>query len=232
MDSLRMIDELPDLRGKVYSYNLVFEKMPGADEEIGVWRIQEASETVDEHAIFAEERKVKTGEKVITIEDKKVFDLVDGTKTVKDIINIGRLGEFETIKALVSLMEKQLIDISFEVEEQKAEKPAVSVQDTLLKGIFFGIFFVLIVFLFFTYPRIVSNFAISESKRVAFDDTRTRAIEGNVTYPLSTFYLLNGRYPDDLDELSGSGYVQDLRPGWQSLFDYAPSPQSYTLTIR
>ena len=232
MDSLRMIDELPDLSRKVYSHNLVFEKMPGADEEIGIWRVQQPSEAVDEHAIFAEEKNVKTGEKVITVEDKKVFDLIDGTRTVKDIISIGRLGEFETVKALVSLMEKQLIDISFEVEEQKAEKPTVSVQNTLLKGVFFGIFFVLIVFLFFTSPRIVSNFMISEGKRTAFNDTQRQAIEDNVTYPLSTFYLLNGRYPDDFEELSNSGYLEDVRPGWESLFDYTPSPQGYTLTVR
>jgi hypothetical protein len=232
MDSLRMIDELPDLRRRVYSYNLVFEKMPGADEEIGIWRIQHPSETVDEHAIFAEEKTDTTGEKVISVEDKKVFDLVDGTRTVKDIINVGRLGEFETIKAIVSLMEKQLIDASFEVEEKKPEKPTVSVGNTFLKGIFFGIFFVLIVFLFFTYPRIVSNFRISEDNRAAFNDTQTGATEENVVYSLSTFYLLNGRYPDDLEELSDSGYVEGAEPGWESLFDYTPSPQGYTLTVR
>jgi hypothetical protein len=232
MDSLRMIDELPDLRRRVYSYNLVFEKMPGADEEIGIWRIQQPSETVDEHSIFAEEKVDTSGEKVISVEDKKVFDLVNGTRTVKDIINIGRLGEFETIKALVSLMEKQLIDVSFEVEEKKPEKPAVSVGNTFLKGIFFGIFFVLIVFLFFTYPRIVSNFRITENKRAAFNDTQTGTIEENIVYSLSTFYLLNGRYPDDLEELSDSGYVEGIEPGWESLFDYTPSPQGYTLTAR
>jgi hypothetical protein len=232
MDSLRMIDELPDLRRRVYSYNLVFEKMPGADEEIGIWRIQHPSETVDEHAIFAEEKTDTTGEKVISVEDKKVFDLVDGTRTVKDIINVGRLGEFETIKAIVSLMEKQLIDASFEVEEKKPEKPTVSVGNTFLKGVFFGIFFVLIVFLFFTYPRIVSNFRISEDNRAAFNDTQTGATEENVVYSLSTFYLLNGRYPDDLEELSDSGYVEGAEPGWESLFDYTPSPQGYTLTVR
>jgi hypothetical protein len=232
MDSLRMTDELPDLKKKVYSYNLVFEKMPGADEEIGIWRVLEPTESADEHAIFADEKQPNKGEKVISLEDKKVFQLVNGNRTVKDIINIGRLGEFETIKALVSLMEKQLIDISFEVEEKKEIKAAVSLQGVLFKGIFFGVFFILIVVLFFSYPRIVSNFSISEGTRAMFTQTQTKAEKNNITYPLSTFYLLNGRYPDDLDELSAGGYLEDARPGWESLFDYTPSPQGYTLTIR
>ncbi len=232
MDSLRMIDELPDLRRKVYSYNLVFEKMPGADEEIGIWTVLEHAEGVDEHSIFAEEKNAQSDDKVITPEEKKLFYLVDGTKTVKDIINIGRLGEFETIKALVSLMEKQLIDISFEVEERKDAAAPVSIHNVLLKGIFFGIFFILVVFLFFSYPRIVSNFSISDKTRMSFNKAQNIAIKDTITYPLSTFYLLNGRYPDDLDELSGSGYLEDVRPGWESLFDYTPSLQDYTLETR
>ena len=232
MDSLRMTDELPDLRKKVYSYNLVFEKMPGADEEIGIWRVLQPTDTVDEHTIFAEEKKPNKGENVITVEEKKVFSLVDGGKTVKNIINIGRLGEFETTKALVSLMEKQLIDISFEVEEKKETKAAVSIQDVFFKGIFFGVFFILIVILFFSYPRIVSNFSISEDTREMFNQTQTLAVKNNIAYPLSTFYLLNGRYPDDLDELSAGDYLEDIRPGWESLFEYTPSPQGYTLTVR
>ncbi len=232
MDSLRMIDELPDLRRKVYSYNLVFEKMPGADEEIEIWTVLQHTEGIDEHSIFADESNAQSNEKVITPEEKKLFYFVDGTKTVKDIINIGRLGEFETIKALVSLMEKQLIDISFEVEERKDAAAPVSIHNALFKGIFFGIFFILVVFLFFSYPRIVSNFSISDDTRMSFNKAQTMAIKDTITYHLSTFYLLNGRYPDDLDELSASGYLEDFRPGWESLFDYTPSLQGYTLEAR
>ncbi|MCI0482306.1 MAG: hypothetical protein L0213_12050, partial [Candidatus Dadabacteria bacterium] len=163
---------------------------------------------------------------------QKVFHLIDGSKTVKDIINIGRLGEFETIKALGSLMEKQLIDISFEVEEKKDVAAPVKIQNVLFRGVFFGIFFVLIIFLFFSYPRIVSNFSIAEDTRMSFNRAQTMAIKDAIAYPLSTFYLLNGRYPDDLDELLASGYVEDVRPGWETLFDYIPDLQDYTLTAR
>jgi hypothetical protein len=232
MDSLRMIDEIPDLKKKVYSYNLVLEKMPGADEEIGIWKVLEHTDSVDDHALFADEKSTSGDEKVISIEEKKIFYLVDGSKTVKDIINIGRLGEFETIKALVSLMEKQLIDVSFEVEERKDTTAPVSIHSVLFKGVFFGIFFILIVFLFFSYPRIVSNFSISDDTRVSFTQAQTMTIKDTITHSLSTFYLLNGRYPDDLDELSASGYLEDVRPGWESLFDYTPSPQDYTLKAR
>jgi hypothetical protein len=227
-----MIDELPDLRRKVYSYNLVFEKMPGAEEEIEIWTVLQHTEGVDEHSIFADDNNAQGNEKVITPEEKKLFYFVDGTKTVKDIINIGRLGEFETIKALSSLMEKQLIDISFEVEERKDAAAPVSIHNVFFKGIFFGIFFILVIFLFFSYPRIVSNFSIANDTRISFNNAQTMAIKNTITYHLSTFYLLNGRYPDDLDELSRSGYLEDFRPGWESLFDYTPSLQGYTLEAR
>ncbi len=232
MDSLRMIDELPDLRTKVYSYNLVFEKMPGADEEMGIWTVKDHSEHADESSIFAEEKSSDKGQKVLSAEDKKVFDLVDGSRTVQDLFNIGRLGEFETIKALVSLMEKQLIDISFEIEEEKAKKPAVSPQDVIFQGVFFVIFFIMIVFLLFSYPRIVSNFTISSERKATFDYAQRMTQQQNVRYALSTFYLINGRYPDQLEELSNSGYLENIKFGWIDLFDYTPSPQGYTLEIR
>jgi hypothetical protein len=232
MDSLRMIDELPELKTKVYSYNLVFEKMPGADEEIGFWKVEDSDGPVGEPSIFADEKSDSRGQKVLTVEDRKVFDLVNGTRTVKDIINIGRLGEFETIKALVSLMEKQLVDISFEIEEEKVKKPAVSVQNVFLQGIFSAIFFIMIVFLFFFYPRIVSNFTISPERRADFDYSQTMTSMDNVRYALSTFYLINGRYPDDIQELSASGYTDNLEPGWEQRFDYTPTTQGYDLEIR
>jgi hypothetical protein len=232
MDSLRMIDELPELKTKVYSYNLVFEKMPGADEEIGFWKVEDSDGPVGEPSIFADEKSDSGGQKVLTVEDRKVFDLVNGTRTVKDIINIGRLGEFETIKALVSLMEKQLVDISFEIEEEKVKKPAVSVQNVFLQGIFSAIFFIMIVFLFFFYPRIVSNFTISPERRADFDYSQTMTSMDNVRYALSTFYLINGRYPDDIQELSASGYADNLEPGWEQRFDYTPTTQGYDLEIR
>jgi hypothetical protein len=232
MDSLRMIDELPELKTRVYSYNLVFERMPGADEEIGFWRVEDSADSVEEASIFPDEKKNTEGQKVLTVEDRKVFDLVNGTRTVKDIINIGRLGEFETIKALVSLMEKSLIDISFEIEEEKVKKPAVSVQNVFLQSIFAAIFFIMIVFLFFFYPRVVSNFTITPERRAAFDYSQATTAMDNVKYALSTFYLINGRYPDDIQELSASGYADNLAPGWERQYDYGPTPQGYVLELR
>gem|GEM_PF-4724679 len=118
------------------------------------------------------------------------------------------------------------------MQEKKDVVAPVSIQNVLFKGIFFGIFFILIVFLFFSYPRIVSNFTISDNTRELYNKARTMAIKDTIVNPISTFYLLNGRYPDDLDELSASGYLENAKPGWESLFDYTPSLQDYTLTSR
>lgn len=232
MDSLRMIDEWPEIKKKVYSYNLVFEKMPGADEEIAIWKVAAEGESSSHDNIFSERKEQPTDEKVMSFEERRIFNLVEGNNTVSNLINIGRIGEFETTKALASLMDKKLIDISFELEEEKVLKPTISIKNISFNVTFFSIFLIIFFYLTFSFPTIISNFTVSESRKAPFKYSKDITELENLDLEISTFYLVNSRYPEDLDELSQSDYVKSLRSGWKEGFEYSLSSKSYYLQIR
>src|SRR4029078_10726343 len=43
-------------------------------------------------------------------EDKHVYDLVDGTLTVGDVVEVSKFAEFDTVKALYALLTRDLIE--------------------------------------------------------------------------------------------------------------------------
>jgi hypothetical protein len=228
-----MTDEWPEIKEKIYSYNLVFEKMPGAEEEIKFWKTEDPEDPDDD--LFYEEEKSSKGEMVMSAEERKVFDLVNGTMTVRDLINISRFGEFETTKALASLMDKTLIDIAFEIEEEKVVTPSEKETTNLFFYVVFaGIVLSLFLILAVSYPRIISNFTISKASKVAFENSQLTVETANIKSALSTFYLVHGRYPEDLDELKGSGFLKNTRNDVSGRFEYQPieKEKKYRLNIR
>jgi hypothetical protein len=54
----------------------------------------------------------------------------------------------------------------------------------------------------------------------------------SITTGLSLFYLLNGYYPEGLEELNNSGYIENVRPNWEERFEYVPSSHDYNINIR
>ena len=230
MDSLRMTDEWPEIKEKIYSYNLVFEKMPGAIEEISFWKVFGSDDS--DNDLFSDE-KPSDDNMTMTHEERKVFDLVDGTMTVRDLINISRFGEFETTKSLAGLMKKTLIDIAFEIEEDKVVTPAKKVTTNFsFYFIFAGIVLSLLLVLAISYPRILSNFTISNYNKTDFENSQRSVELINIKSALYTFYLTNGHYPYDLDELKRSGFLKNTRDNINDRFEYSPLEKKYTLEIR
>jgi hypothetical protein len=106
MEGARMIDEWPIIEKRIRSYDMVFRKKL-TDQEIVVVGADEADE-ID----FDGGRKRKGFSDTIRIsqEEKSIYDLVDGTMTVSDIVEAARLSEFDTNKALYELLTRDLIE--------------------------------------------------------------------------------------------------------------------------
>ncbi len=231
MDSLRMTDEWPEIKEKIYSYNLVFEKMPGAIEEISFWKISDTDDSDDN--LFSDDDKPSDDKMIITHEERKVFDLVDGIMTVRDLINISRFGEFETTKSLAGLMSKTLIDIAFEIEEEKVITPTERTTTNFSFYIVFGgITISLLLILAVSYPRILSNFTISNYNKMDFENSQRSVELTNIKSALYTFYLTYGRYPEDLSELKRISFLINTRDNTYDRFEYTPLENKYTLYIR
>jgi hypothetical protein len=108
MEGARMIDEWPIIEKRIRTYDMVFRKKL-TDQEIVVV----GSEDVDEIDFDGRARKRKGGltDTIrISQEEKSIYDMVDGTMSVGDIVEVARFAEFDTVKSLYELLTRDLIE--------------------------------------------------------------------------------------------------------------------------
>jgi hypothetical protein len=108
MEGARMIDEWPIIEKRIRSYDMVFRRKL-TDQEIVVVGADEADE-IDFDGGSARKRRVIGDSIRISQEEKAIYDLVDGTMTVGDVVEASRLSEFDTNKALYELLTRDLIE--------------------------------------------------------------------------------------------------------------------------
>lgn len=127
MEAMRITDEWPLVRKVISSYSIVYEK---TDEKQGL-RVTEddLEDAID--GMFAEPSEKKSaseGEKALDKDfplsamEERIYHLVDGQKSVQKLIHVGRIGEFETCKAIYSLVSAGLIQPLGEEESVLGEE--------------------------------------------------------------------------------------------------------------
>ncbi|HEX8153936.1 MAG TPA: DUF4388 domain-containing protein, partial [Thermoanaerobaculia bacterium] len=111
MEGARMIDEWPIIEKRIRSYDMVFRKKL-TDQEIVVVGAEDVDEIDFDHDTAVKRKKKPVGSDQIRIsqEEKGIYDLVDGTLTVGDIVEGSKLSEFDTNKALYELLTRDLIE--------------------------------------------------------------------------------------------------------------------------
>ncbi|HEY8133156.1 MAG TPA: DUF4388 domain-containing protein [Thermoanaerobaculia bacterium] len=112
MEGARMIDEWPIIEKRIRSSAMVFRRKASGAEIVVV-----GGEDIDEVDFdtpspqASKKKKGPGGDKIrISEEEKQVYDLLDGKRTVSDIIEMSRLSEFDTSKALYELLTRDLIE--------------------------------------------------------------------------------------------------------------------------
>ncbi|MHB0968878.1 MAG: DUF4388 domain-containing protein [Thermoanaerobaculia bacterium] len=110
MEGARMIDEWPIIEKRIRSYDMIFRKKL-IDQEIVVVGHDEADEVSFDDGPGHRRKKSARSEKIrITPEEKSVYDAVDGTVTVAEIVETSRFAEFDTVKAMYELLTRDLIE--------------------------------------------------------------------------------------------------------------------------
>jgi hypothetical protein len=109
MEAARIIDEWPGIKVKIPSMDMVFAHVPGVEEKIFRRSEMEQEALEDDGAgidVFGETKpKSYDGDRVLlTTEQEKVLDLMDGELSVSDLAYRTLLGDFETARALVDLL--------------------------------------------------------------------------------------------------------------------------------
>jgi hypothetical protein len=111
MEGARMIDEWPIIEKRIRSSDMVFRRKPTSQEFVVVGADDADEVEFDEAAGARKRRTVAGGEKIrISQEEKSVYDLVNGSTTVGEIVDGSRLSEFDTSKALYELASRELIE--------------------------------------------------------------------------------------------------------------------------
>jgi hypothetical protein len=111
MEGARMMDEWPIIEKRIRSYDMVFRKKL-TDQELVVVGADEADE-VEFDGSSARQRRGEIGlsERIrISREEKSIYDLVNGVTPVGDIVEVARLPEFDTNKAIYELLNRDLIE--------------------------------------------------------------------------------------------------------------------------
>lgn len=114
MEGARMIDEWPIIEKRIRSYDMVLRK-----KEIEQQVVVAEEEDVDDFDFDlgdapAAARKAPATPAAdaikVTREEKDIYDLLDGRRTVGEIIETSRTTEFDTCKALYELMTRDLVE--------------------------------------------------------------------------------------------------------------------------
>ena len=239
MEGARMIDEWPIIEKRIRSYDMVFRKKL-TDQEIVVVGADEADEVdFDADPVPARRRKPLGGDKIrISDEEKAIYDLVDGTVTVGDIVEVSRFSEFDTNKALYELLTRDLIEEvkgrgAAAVLEQTAPLDETEVAETPvplpLVAVLALIALVSIATSFKNPLNSIRPLGTSQPSTIA---ETMKAISmariQQVGEGIEKYNAVNGRLPARLQDLAPD-YLSPsvLRDPWGHPYKYLPQPQRY-----
>jgi hypothetical protein len=239
MEGARMIDEWPIIEKRIRSYDMVFRKKM-TDQEIVVAGASEEADEVDFDAAPTRRRKPAMTDKVrISREEKTIYDMVDGTTSVTGVMELSKLPEFDTAKALYELLTRDLIEEvrggkAAEVlahmtpvdEDEVAETPVPLPLVAVL-----ALLALLSLATSFRNPLNSLNPLGPAHRSSSVAETRKAiSIERieQIGESLEMYNVINGRLPARLQDLVPL-YLSPslLRDPWGHAYKYLPQPQRY-----
>jgi hypothetical protein len=168
-------------------------------------------------------------------EEKELFGLVDGRRTLAELVHEASLTDFEAYEALFRLVEAGWIEIQGRraAEDTEPEHEAVAAERgaALRREGAFALAAVVLVVLF----QILAWRTTAPPPRaetLAQDAYASLGLR-DVRFAIETFHAAQGRYPASLEELVSTGWLTppQLRPeGWSLLYE-SPADSVYQLSV-
>jgi hypothetical protein len=191
---LRMVDEWSEIEKKIFSPHLVFRK---------------ARESQEPAAGLSLPNDLR---KDLAPEQELIYKFVDGTRTVQEIIDRSLLGRFNTSEILSYLLEVGLIEIaSVQTPGLIKKVSAVNFKEALPYASFAGSLALFLIFFAFFTPNFFRHFVSSRIERVVLERP-TLLVQKNqldrIIHALETYYLEEGRYPNQLEDLVSAQLLQ------------------------
>ncbi|MEK6776973.1 MAG: DUF4388 domain-containing protein [bacterium] len=215
METMRILDEWPLVRKTVSSMNLVYRKTdkkrntrtPADDLDS---MIDTMFDDGQKDKSFKEKGKALQKDFPLIHEEEKIYNLVDGERTVRKLIDIGLIGEFETCKALFNLVSAGLIQPVGEEAQVPAEE-AIGRKSGRAKKILrnlaaYAIMVLLVSSLFVVSRRpgtgVLFNVARSMTYRFEmFKQVHALQEMNRIVLASHVYFLETGSFPVSLDDL-------------------------------
>jgi len=234
MEGFRMVDEWPMIRRRITSYDMSFVRLKALDAGGGDGQAAafDGGDDADIDSAFGAalsgEKSApspRAGSELGAIE-RSVYELAEPERTVQEIIDRSRLGEFESCKSLLSLVEAGYLA---GVEPARKGKPLIGGRAEALLTIRSAVmnivmgFVVLALVAAATWATIQKGESGGEllESRSAFE-ILAQEQEGLLRRALALFFLERGEYPDQLEKLVDAGILEahDLNFPYRSKWTY------------
>jgi hypothetical protein len=188
LNILRMVDEWSEIEKKIFSPHLIFRRVPRLEE-------RSASGLPSRNSL----------KENLTSEQELVYSLVDGMRTVQDIIDRSLLGKFNASENLVDLFEMGLIEMAGVRTPSLIKKVRmINFREALTFG-YYGAFlaFIFVILIYFK-PNFLQYLWDSKIERVDIEAPThlTHKIQlDRIKNALEIYYLEKGQYPSRIEEL-------------------------------
>lgn len=231
MEGARMLDEWPIIEKRIPHWGLVFVQTPAALQvEVAS---QSELDALDDFEFDLEsepeDRQDQSGKLLVSYAEQEVLELVDGVRTVEDIVRRSFFGEFETCKALYTLAIRGIIREATREELIEAAQTrtdstgAIPVQRWRLPWLAFLLLPMLAGSLLLV-PRNPLNVWLGPNGRIlpTIAAARSAARMWLVWQVVSARDALVGSFPESLTEVVREGLLdeQAIRDPWGRPFRY------------
>ena len=216
MEGARMIDEWPIVEKVVPSTQLVFQRVATSQPVVPVERedVEETGEKTLEKRI----KEKKVGPIKISHEEWAVYSLIDGSRTVAEIIDQTFLSEFDGCKAVYGLVSRGLIEPSGKRgshDKAAGSRVEIAVGAELAKharAVGLGIVLVAALAAGLSYqPRNPLNLLPIPARTLQEVEGFSKSVSllrlRRLTEAIDTFYVTSGKFPDSMDVLVDSHLI-------------------------
>jgi len=233
-----MIDEWPIIEKRIRSYDMVFRKKL-TDQEIVVVGAEEADEIDFDSDAPSRRRKIISDKIRISREEKSIYDMVDGTMSVRDVMEMSKLSEFDTAKALYELLTRDLIEevrgsAAAAVLAQTTPLDESEVAETPVPLPLVAVLALLAILSLATSFRNPLNSLrpLGPAQRSSSVNETRKAISiqriEQIGEAVEAYSLVNGHLPSRLQDLTPVYLAPSLlHDPWGHAYKYLPQPQRY-----
>lgn len=249
MEGFRMVDEWPMIRKRITSYAMRFEALkplPEQKADSGRSEDEDIMAGLDD-AFAAMQEGEDLSEAAVELGDNeyRVYRLITPEREVQKLIDLSRLGEFETCKALLNLLNAGyllaipptkgvVVEVPIEGGALIEQRPSFPLVPILVRGV---MTLLLLASLLGLIRVVVSNTdglvrgAEQRIEAQPVEEALSELSYARLEFALEVYFLTTGRYPDQLVELVDANLLAlaDLRFPWVERFEFHREEKGYSL---